>query len=91
MFHPIGYLVDIHWLEEQNAKFKAHWFFHLIRAKISYGDDLIYGEIHLFWKKITFSLDLSEKDDNKPAQKNEKKSKESKDTEEKGIISKIKG
>ena len=30
-------------------------------AKISYKDDLIYGEVHLFMKKITFSYDLSEK------------------------------
>ena len=61
LFHPVRYLVDIHWLEEQWAKFRAHWLFHLIQVKISYGDDLVYGEIHLFWKKITFSIDLTEK------------------------------
>ena len=53
LFHPVRYLVNIHWLEEQWVKFQAHWLFRLIRVKISYADDLIYGEIHLFWKKNT--------------------------------------
>lgn len=90
LFHPVRYLVNIHWLEEQWAKFQAHWFFHLIRVKISYKDDLVYGEVHLFWKKITFSFDLTEKkaDEEKVDEKPEKKPKQ---TAEEGIISKIKG
>lgn len=91
LFHPVRYLVDIHWLEEQWAKFQAHWFFHLIRVKISYGDDLVYGEIHLFWKKITFSFDLTEKNEDDTPEKKEKKIKEPKESSEEGIISKIKG
>lgn len=91
LFHPVRYLVDIHWLEEQWAKFQAHWFFNLIRVKISYGDDLIYGEIHLFWKKITFSFDLTEKKEKEPTEKQENEPKESKETSGEGIISKIKG
>ena len=90
LFHPIRYLVNIHWLEEQWAKFQAHWFFHLIRVKISYKDDLVYGEVNLFWKKITFSFDVTEKkaDEEKVDEKPEKKPKQ---TAEEGIISKIKG
>lgn len=90
LFHPVRYLVNIHWLEEQWAKFQAHWFFHLIRVKISYKDDLVYGEVHLFWKKITFSFDVTEKkaDEEKVDEKPEKKPKQ---TAEEGIISKIKG
>lgn len=90
LFHPVRYLVDIHWMEEQWAKFQARWFFRMIRAKISYGDDLIYGEIHLFWKKITFSFDLTEKKEEE-ALDTEKKPKEPKENTEEGIISKIKG
>ena len=90
LFHPVRYLVNIHWLEEQWAKFQAHWFFHLIRVKISYKDDLVYGEVNLFWKKITFSFDVTEKkaDEEKVDEKPEKKPKQ---TAEEGIISKIKG
>ncbi|MBQ8518566.1 MAG: hypothetical protein IJ455_03025 [Agathobacter sp.] len=90
LFCPVRYLVDIHWLEEQWAKFRAHWFFHLIRAKVSYGDDLIYGEIHIFWKKITFSFDLTEKKEEEESEK-EDKQKETKEASDVGIISKIKG
>lgn len=61
LFCPVHYLLEGEWLEEKWAKFRAHWLLHLIRAKVSYGDNLIYGEVHLFWKKITFSHDLSEK------------------------------
>ncbi len=57
----VHYVVEGEWLEEKWARFKAHWLFRLIRAKVSYGDDLVYGEIRIFWKKITFSFDLSEK------------------------------
>ena len=55
LFCPLRYLVEGDWQEEKWAKFKAHWLFHLLRAKISYGDDLIYGEVSILWKKITFS------------------------------------
>jgi len=91
LFHPVRYLVDIHWMEEQWAKFQAHWFFRLIRAKVSYSDDLVYGEIHLFWKKITFSFDLTEKKEEDSSEQKEKKPKEPKETSDEGIISKIKG
>ena len=88
LFHPIRYLVDIYWLEEQRARFHAHWFFRLIRAKVSYGENLVYGEIHLFWKKTTFSLDLTEKKEDKPKKE---KVKEPKETSGESIFSKIKG
>ena len=90
LFHPVRYLVNIHWLEEQWAKFQAHWFFHLIRVKISYNDDLVYGEVHLFWKKITFSFDITEKKEDEE-ETDEKIEKKTKQTSEEGIISKIKG
>ena len=90
LFCPVRYLVDVHWLEEQWAKFRVHWLFHLIRAKVSYGDDLIFGEIHLFWKKITFSFDLTEKKEKEEKPK-EEKSKETKEASDESIISKIKG
>ena len=90
LFHPVRYVVDIHWLEEQWAKFQAHWLFHLIRAKVSYGDSLIYGEIHLLGKTITFSYDLTEEKEKEPKEK-EQKVKEPKEKPEEGIVSRIKG
>ena len=86
LFHPVRYLVNIHWLDEQWAKFQAHWLFRLIRAKVTYADDLVYIEIHLFWKKITFSFDLTEQKED-----SSKKEKKPKDSSDEGIISKIKG
>ena len=91
LFCPVRYIVDIHWLEAQWAKFQANWFYHLIRAKVSYSDDLIYGEVHLFWKRFTFSYDLTENKDGKAPEEKEKKAKEPKVSTEEGIISKIKG
>ena len=61
LFCRLHYVVEGEWLEEKWARMKAHWLFRLIRAKISYGDDLIYGEVYIFWKKITFSFDLTTK------------------------------
>ena len=63
LFCPFRYLVEGDWQEEKWARFKAHWLFHLLRAKISYGDDLIYGEIAILWKKITFSHDFTKKEE----------------------------
>ena len=61
LFCRLHYMLEGEWVEEKWARVKAHWLFRLIRAKISYGDDLIYGEVHILWKKITFSFDLTEK------------------------------
>ena len=91
LFHPVRYLLDIHWLEEQRARFQAHWLFHLIRARVSYAEDLIYGEIHVFGKKTTFSYDLTENKETDISEEKEKKTKETKETSDEGIISKIKG
>ena len=63
LFCPVHYLIEGEWLEEKWARFKVRWLLHLIRAKVSYGDDLIYGEVHIFWKKITFSFDLTKKEE----------------------------
>ncbi len=63
LFCPLRYQVEGEWLEEKWAKFKAHWLLHLFGVKISYGDDLIYGEAHVLWKKFTFSYDLTKKED----------------------------
>ncbi len=61
LFCRVHYMIEGEWLEEKWARFKVHWLFRLVQAKVSYGDDLVYGEIHLFWKKITFSFDLTAK------------------------------
>ncbi len=61
LFCRLHYILEGEWVEEKWVKFKAHWLFRLIRAKISYGDDLVYGEVYIFWKKITFSFDMSAK------------------------------
>lgn len=63
LFAPLCYTIegDIH--EIKWAKAKVSWLLHLIRAKVSYEDDLLYGEIGLFWKKITFSYELTKSKD----------------------------
>ena len=63
LFCPLRYLLEVEWKDEKWARLKAHWLFRLIRAKLSYGDDLLYGEVHLLWKKISFSHDFSKKED----------------------------
>lgn len=63
LFCPVCYLMEGEWLEEKWAKAKLHWLFHLLRLKVSYGDDLIYGEAGILWKRFTFSFDLSKKED----------------------------
>lgn len=88
MFYPAKYLVDVHWTDEKWAKFKADWCFHLVRAKVSYGDDLIYGETYVFGKRKTFSYDLTEENELKNTENKEKQIAEISDE---GIVSKIKG
>ena len=61
LFCPVRYLVEGEFLEEKWAKAKVHWLLKLIGVKVSYGDDLIYGEFWILWKKKTFSVDLSKK------------------------------
>lgn len=63
LFAPLGYTIegDIH--ETKWAKARVSWLLHLIRAKVSCEDDLICGEIGLFWKKITFSYELTKSED----------------------------
>ena len=63
LFCPIRYLIEGEWLEEKWAKAKVHWLLHLFGAKVSYGDNLIYGEYWLFGKKKTFSVDLTKKEE----------------------------
>ncbi len=63
LFCPVKYLVEGEWLDEKWAKAKIHWLFHLFRVKVSYGDDLIYGEIGILWKKKTFSVDLTKEEE----------------------------
>ena len=44
LFCPVRYLVEGEFLEEKWAKAKVHWLLKLIGVKVSYQDDLIYGE-----------------------------------------------
>ncbi len=100
LFCPIRYLVEGVWLEEKWVKFKAHWLWRLIRAKITYEDDLVYIEACLFWKKYTFSYDLTKKEedsglDEEIAEDVEDENVLETDTvdekEQESIVSKIKG
>lgn len=89
LFCPVRYLVEGEFLEQKWAKAKVHWLLHLIGVKVSYGDDLIYGEFWIFWKKKTFSVDLTDKTETPKEQVVKKETV----SDEKGesIISKIKG
>jgi len=106
LFTPLKYLIEGQVLEETWLKAKVHWLWKLIRASVSYGDDLIYAEVHLFWKKLTFSVDLTKKeateeagtDENEPLEETQETQEEAESVEQnasdkqtESIVSKIKG
>lgn len=97
LFCPVHYLIEGEFLEEKWAKAKMHWFLHLFRAKVSYGDDLIYGEVGILWKKKTFSFDLTKKEDEVKEQEEVFKEDDvdekeiTNDEQTESIVSKIKG
>lgn len=62
LFLPISYQVEGNFDDTtQWVKAKVSWLLHLIRARVSYENDLIYGEARIIWKKITFSYDMTKK------------------------------
>lgn len=75
---PFFYQVegDIH--ETQWVKAKISWLLHLIRGRIAYEDDLIYGEFWVFWKKTTFSFELGTKGEKEDKEEKEEKPKKKK-------------
>lgn len=77
LFAPLCYQIegDIH--ETKWVKARMSWLLHLIRAKVSYEDELLYGEIGIFWKKITFSHELtkSEETEEDASEENQEKNK----------------
>ena len=92
LFCPVRYLVEGEFLEQKWAKAKIDWLLHLIGLKVSYGDDLIYGEFWLLWKKKTFSVDLTKKEDEVEQTSNVDIDEEPiSDEKVESIISKIKG
>ncbi len=88
LFLPIRYEIDGECLEEKWAKAKASWFLRLFRARVSYGDDLIYAEVGILWKRFTFSYDLTSREEDG---EEKEKSVQTKETQTESIISKIKG
>ena len=90
LFAPFSYCIegDIH--ETKWAKARVACLFHLIRGRISYEDDLIYGEVVLLWKKTTFCYELSKEKDEEEAEKAGAPKKEKK-TSSGNIVDKIKG
>jgi len=94
LFCPVRYIVEGEWLDEKWAKAKFHWLLHLFRVKVSYGDDLIYGEVGILWKKKTFSVDLTKKEEETEEELEEEELEEEEtitDKKVESIISKIKG
>lgn len=59
LFAPLCYTIEGDIQEIKWAKVRVSWLLHLIRAKVSYEDDLFCGEIGFLWKKITFSYELT--------------------------------
>ena len=89
LFSPLSYILDIHWVDDKYMKFKAGWLLNMIRAKVSYQDDLIYGEYFIFFKKHNFSYDLSATDEKKVEHAVQES--DTKKSKKESIISKIKG
>lgn len=65
LFVPICYTIQGEIQETKWISIRFSWLLYLIRAKIFYEDDLIYGEIGIFWKKMTFSHELTQAEDKK--------------------------
>lgn len=82
LFCPLRYLLEVEWQDEKWARLKANWLLCLIRAKLFYGDDLLYGEVYLLWKKICFSHDFSKKEDTNDFEKVDDEELEKEDVEE---------
>lgn len=60
LFAPAFYQIEGDIKESKWIKARISWLLHLIRGRISYEDDLVYGELWIAWKKLTLSYDLSE-------------------------------
>ena len=58
LYVPVRYEVEGDIQEISLAKAKVHWLLHLFRIKVSYEDDLIFVEIHIFWIRKTLSFEL---------------------------------
>lgn len=87
LFWPAKYMIEGEWLDEKWVKINAHWFLHLIQFKLSYSNDLLYGEGGILWKKFTFSKDFTKVEDG--IEGNASKDTDAKEKE--SMISKIKG
>ncbi len=77
LFAPFFYQIEGDIRENKWIKARISWLLHLLRGRIAYEDDLVYGELWIAWKKLTFSYDLS-KTDEKEKDKKEDKPKEKK-------------
>lgn len=89
LFAPLTYTIegDIH--ETKWVKAKAAWLLHLVGVRVTYEDNLIYGVVRIFWKKTTFSYDLTEPKEDEVQE--EKATKEATKKKEKfNLIDKIK-
>lgn len=62
LFSPAVYMLEGEWKEEKWIRLKLHWLFHLFRLRISYEGNVVYGEVHFFWKKKRFSQDFIEQE-----------------------------
>lgn len=90
LFAPLSYQIegDIH--ETKWGKARISWLMHLIRGRVSYEDDLIYGEFWIFLKKISFSYEFTPKETEKKEEEKIKKAKKKSDSEKENIIDKLK-
>lgn len=60
LFCPVHYLLEGERMKKNWIRARFFWLFHLFDASFSYEDDLVYGKMHFFGIKKTFSMDLSQ-------------------------------
>lgn len=88
LFVPVCYEAEGDIRETSWAKGKLHWLLHLLRAKVSYEDDLLFVEIHILWIRKTFSYEFNkegeeeELDESRELEETEEKSEDTEDTED---------
>ena len=93
LFSPCTYIVegDIH--DTPWIKARGFWLLHLVSARVTYEDKLVYGVVRILWKTKRFSYDLTEtKEEENQEDEAQKKKKESSNPIEKikDLVEKIK-
>lgn len=60
LFHPLFYKAEGELRDTKWVKGRFSWLFHLVHGRMSYEDELFYGELFILGKRVKLSKDISE-------------------------------